>query len=65
MMTPTVRWLETARLAVPIAALVFIALWWLLRSSTTSIKKAIAQALEDAQESKPVGSATVRLKKVS
>jgi hypothetical protein len=64
-MTPADRWLETARLAMPIAALVFIALWWLLRSSTTSIKKAIAQALEDAQEGKPVGSATVRLKKVS
>jgi hypothetical protein len=65
MMTPAVRWTETARLVGPIAALVFITVWWLLRSSTISIKKAIAQALEDAQEGKPVASATARLKKAS
>jgi hypothetical protein len=64
-MTPADRWTETARLVVPISALVFIAVWWLLRSSTISIKKAIAQALTDAQEGKPVGSATARLKKAS
>lgn len=65
MMTPAVRWTETARLVGPIAALVFITVWWLLRSSTISIKKAIAQALEDAQEGKPVAASTVRLKKAS
>jgi len=65
MMTPAVRWTETARLVGPMSALVFIAVWWLLRSSTISIKKAIAQALADAQECKLVGSATARLKKAS
>lgn len=39
MMTPAVRWTETARLVGPISALVFIAVWWLLRSSTISIKR--------------------------
>jgi hypothetical protein len=64
-MAPADRWTETARLVGPISALVFIAVWWLLRSSTISIKKAIAQALAEAQEGKPVGSATARLKKAS
>lgn len=65
MMTPAVRWTETARLVGPISALVFIAVWRLLRSSTISIKKAIAQALADAQEGKLVGTTIARLKKAS
>jgi hypothetical protein len=63
MITPADRWTKTARLAVPIAALVFMVVWRLLRSSTNAIRKEIAQELVDVQQGKSVEPATVRLKK--
>ncbi len=65
MMTPADRWIETARLVVPIAAFLLTAVWWLLRSSTNAIRKEIARALEDVQQGKSVDTGTVRLKKAS
>jgi hypothetical protein len=65
MMTSDDRWIETARLVVPIALLLLITVWWVLRSSTVAIRKEVAQVLVSVQEGKSTGESVVRLKKAS
>jgi hypothetical protein len=65
MMTSADRWIETARLVVPIAALLLITVWWVLRSSAVAIRKEVAQGLVSVREGKSAGESAARLKKAS